>query len=81
MKFKLLNGLHDEKGKVYNVGDIVESEKPLDKMFGDKFARIMEDVKQEVKGQVEPTEEENDVEPPEEGTNPQKRARRARRRK
>lgn len=40
MKFKVLVGAHSERNMLFNVGDIVETEKPLDKMFKGRFERI-----------------------------------------
>ena len=45
MRFKLVEGgLHHENGKYYKKGDIIETSRPLDKMFGKlgpkKFQRI-----------------------------------------
>lgn len=41
MKFKLLHGGHEEGGKNFNEGDVVESNEPLDEIFRNKFRKIM----------------------------------------
>jgi len=42
MKFRVLGGNHSQDGKVFQKGDIVETDKPLDKIMANKFVRILE---------------------------------------
>lgn len=37
--FEVLHGVHDEDGVHYEAGEVVESEKDLDRMFAEKFKR------------------------------------------
>lgn len=45
MKFKVTSGVHIENknNKAYEVGDVVESDRELDKIFKNKFIRVGED--------------------------------------
>jgi len=47
--FRLTGGMHvDEKGEVFRSGDLVPSQKPLDKIFRNKFIKVsQEDLEQE----------------------------------
>jgi len=40
MKFLVVAGKHTEKGKVYTKGQAVESDRPLDKIFINKFTPV-----------------------------------------
>lgn len=41
MKFKVKSGCHREGGKVYHSGDIVDSNRDLEKAFKNKFERVV----------------------------------------
>lgn len=40
MKFKNIGGIHEQDGKIYKRGDIINTAKPLDKMFKNHFVRV-----------------------------------------
>lgn len=44
MKFKVKSGCHVDGAKTFEVGDVVESVRELDKVFPNKFTRVEEPV-------------------------------------
>lgn len=44
MKYKVIAGQYSHNGKLYNVGDVVKSEKDLEKKFPNMFRQIADEV-------------------------------------
>jgi hypothetical protein len=55
MKFRLVGGMHFHGKEVYKRGDIVESDKELDKLLVNKFVRIFDESPASTKSETKQT--------------------------